>query len=184
MKRWLRRLVPRDPRELVAIDLETTGLDAARAEVLAAAAVPIEGTRVRTSAALSIALRAVTAPALDSMRHHRLRPVDVAGGEEPAAALARFRAFLGDRALLGWCVAFDVAVLERALGARLRNRRIDLAHVFERAMRRRAPEREPALSLEAIATTLGVPLLDRHTALGDAATCAMCYVALRHVRRV
>ena len=167
---------------LVAIDLETTGLDTARCGVLSLAAVAVEGNRVRTSTALSLHVRGSTEIPLESMRHHRLRPSDVAGGVALDEALARLVAFVGGRPLLGYCVGFDVAVIERELARRggppLPNRRLELMDEFERRYRRAHPEREPELAFEAIARTLGIPQLGRHDALCDAVTAALCYVRL------
>lgn len=168
--------------ELVAIDLETTGLDPASAKILSLAAVPLSGQRVETSRALALRVRDPVAIGIDSMRHHRLRNQDLAGGVTLDEALERFLAFIGNRPLLGYCVAFDFAVLDRELerrhGFRLPNRRIELSSEFEHHARRRAPEHEPALSFEAIAKALGVPQLGRHDAYGDAVTAALCYLRL------
>jgi DNA polymerase-3 subunit epsilon len=169
--------------QLVAIDLETTGLDPANANILSLAAVPLSGQRVETSRALNLRISDVVEIGIDSMRHHRLRRQDLAGGVTLDEALERFLALVGNRPLLGYCVGFDIALLDREIerrhGFRLPNRRVELTEVFERQARRRAPEHEPALSFDAIAHTLGVPQLGRHDAYGDALTAALCYLRLQ-----
>lgn len=195
LTRWWQRRRLADPRwrglferhrgdEVVALDLETTGLDPATAEILSLAAVPVQGRRVQTSAALVQTVRGDQALALDSMRHHRLRAEDLADGVPLAEALTTLLTFLGNRPVLGYCVDFDLAVLDREIlrqfGFRLPNRRIDLSHAYEHAWRRRHPEREPpGLSFDAIAGDLGVPQAGRHDAFGDAVTTAMCWLALQ-----
>ncbi len=192
--RWWQRRRLADPRwralfetyrgdDVIALDLETTGLDPAGAEILSIAAVPVQGRRVRVSSALALTVRGTQRIELDSMRHHRLRADDLAAGVPLAEALEQWLVFVGNRPLLGYCVDFDLAVLDRDLGRefgfRLPNRRIDLGHAYERVWRGRHPEREPpGLSFDAIAADLGVPVVGRHDALGDAVATGLCWLLL------
>lgn len=199
--RWLNRLVDRrrvagtrhaamfEPwrggDECVSIDLETTGLDVRRDAVLSIAAVPVEGRVVRLSRALSLTVRGATDFRIEAMRHHRLRPGDIAGGSELRDAIDALLAAIGNRPILGYAVAFDLAILDRIVrslhGFRLPNRVIELRDVHAAAWRRRHPEHpDPDLRYEAVMHAAGVPVLGRHSALGDAATTALAYVALRH----
>jgi DNA polymerase-3 subunit epsilon len=171
--------------DCVALDLETTGLDSRTDSVLTLAAVPVEGAVVRLSQALSLTVRGATDFRIESMRHHRLRPLDIAGGSELDAVLDAFLERLGNRPILGYAIAFDVALLDRLVearhGFRLPNRVIELREVYRDAWQRRHPERaEPALDYEALMAATGVPVLARHTALGDAVTTAMAWVRLTH----
>ena len=167
----------------VAVDLETTGLDARRDSVLSLAAVPVEGRSVRLSQALTLTVRGATDFRIEAMRHHRLRPQDVATGLEPDVALEAFLRHLGNRPILGYAIAFDVAVLDRMVearhGFRLPNRVIELRDVYRDAWRLAHPEHaEPDLRYETIMAAAGVPVLGRHTALGDAVTTALAWVRL------
>lgn len=199
--RWLNRLVDRrrvagtphaalfEPRpggeSCVSIDLETTGLDASRDAVLSLAAVPVEGHVVRLSQALSLTVRGATDFRIEAMRHHRLLPSDVAGGAELRDAIDRLLDLLGNRPILGYAVAFDLAILDRIVrsihGFRLPNRVVELRDVHAAAWRRRHPEQpDPDLRYEAVMRAAGVPVVGRHSALGDAVTTAMAWIALRH----
>lgn len=185
--RW-RALYGRAPAgECVAIDLETSSLDVADAQILSLAAIPVAGRRVLASQALRLHVRSDAAPDREAIKHHRLRPQDLAGGVEIGVALEALLEMLGPRPLLGWCLPFDRALLDRELlprfGFRLPNPGIDLRYAWERHARRRWPEREPELALDAIAAALGVPVLDRHDAYGDALTTALCWVALQALPR-
>ncbi|HQW64180.1 MAG TPA: 3'-5' exonuclease, partial [Pseudomonadota bacterium] len=108
-------------------------------------------------------------------------------GAELSVALERLLEAIGPRPLLGWCLPFDRAILDRELRPRfglcLPNPGIDLRDAWERHARRRWPDREPALALDAIAAALGVPVLDRHDAYGDALTTALCWIALESLPR-
>ena len=56
---------------------------------------------------------------------------------------------------------------------------MDLADTVMAHQRRQRPDAPPNLDFAHIAQTLGVPVVGRHTALGDATTVALCWVALR-----
>ncbi|SFH91726.1 3'-5' exonuclease [Modicisalibacter xianhensis] len=168
--------------ELVAIDCETTGLDPKTAELVSIAAVRIKGDHVLTSDALDLRLQQPDSLSGDSIRIHRLRGVDLEEGESLQAALEKFLDFIGNRPLLGWCVDYDISVINRhlrpLLGFDLPNVSIDMAQVYQRELRRIRPHLEPHLGFESIAKALGVPVMGRHTALGDATTTALMYVRL------
>jgi len=169
--------------DLVSLDIETTGLDPAECELLSLAAVPFSGSTVRTSEALVLKVRGASRIGIDSMRHHQLRPSDVADGVSVDEAVERLLAFLGNRPVFGYCIGFDIAVIGREMrrlhGFPLPNRHVELSEEFEHRFRRRHPELEPGLSFERIAQALGIPQLGRHDAYGDAVTAALCLIRLR-----
>lgn len=167
----------------VAIDCETTGLDPATAELVSIAAVEIDGNRVRRSTALHIRLQAPDSLSADSIRIHRMRPVDLSGGDDVHEALRQLLAFIGNRPLVGWCLAFDIAMINRYLvpqfGFALPNRRVELTQLYQRHLRRTKPDLAPDLRFEAMADALQVPVAERHSALGDAVMSALMYVRLQ-----
>lgn len=172
---------PRD--EWVSLDLETTGLDPVRDHVLSLAAVPVAGGRVRLSQRFERRVRPGRDFGIDSIRHHRITPDEAASGIPITVATREFLRWLGSRALLGYFLHFDLAMLAphvRAItGFGLANPRIDLADVVAGRERRMRPDVPPDLDFQRIADGLGVPVLGRHTALGDATTTALCWLALQ-----
>jgi len=169
--------------ELVAIDCETTGLDTRAAELVSIAAVRIQTGRVLTSGSLDLCLKPPASLSGDSIKIHRLRGVDLSDGEELDDALETFLDFIGNRPLLGWCIDYDLAVINRHLRPRfgfgLPNVCLDMARLYLREMRRMRPQLEPTVNFEAVAEALKVPVMGRHTALGDAVTTALMYVRLK-----
>jgi DNA polymerase-3 subunit epsilon len=168
--------------EWVALDLETTGLDPARDEILALAAVPGEGSRLKLRERLDLLVRSDSSRIAEAIRHHRLRPDDVAEGVPLQQALDQLLALIGNRPLVGYCIGFDIAMLDRALRPRLgfglANRPIDVQREYAAWQRRVRPDAEPDLRFEAIAKALNLPLPDRHTALGDASAAALMHMRL------
>lgn len=169
--------------ELVAIDCETTSLDTKVAELVSIAAVRIKGDRVLTSDSLDLRLQRPDSLSGDSIRIHRLRGVDLDGGDAPDDALEKLLDFIGNRPLLGWCVDYDVAIINRHLRPRfgfdLPNVCLDMAQVYLREIHRTRSYLEPDMRFEAVAKELNVPIIGRHTALGDAVTTALMYVRLK-----
>lgn len=169
--------------ELVAIDCETTGVDTRTAEPVSIAAVKVRGDRVLASESLDLRLRRPASLTGDSIRVHGLRGIDLDDGESPDEALAKLLEFIGNRPLLGWHLDFDLAILNRQLrprfGFELPNSGIDVAQLYHRQLRRSAMEPDPTtIRFDTVAEALGVPVMGRNTALGDAVTTALMYLKL------
>ena len=175
---------PADP--WVSLDLETTGLDPQPDHILSLAAVPVHGGVVQVSERFERRIRPDRAFGIDSIRHHHITPDEAAGGLSVTPAVRAFLHWLGSRPLLGYHLSFDLAMLAphvRALtGFHLPQPRVDLAEHYAARARRARPDVPPNLELPRIAETLGVPVLGRHSALGDATTVALCWLALRSGR--
>ena len=128
--------MPYEGSDVIAIDCETTGLDSRHAELVSIAAVPVKQGRVLTSQALDIKLEAPDSLEGSSIRIHRLRPVDLDEGESVVATLEQLLEFIGNRPLVGWCVDFDVAMVNRYLrplmGFDLPNTTIELSSLYQK----------------------------------------------------
>lgn len=183
---WRHLFEPYKGDEIIALDTETTGLDPRQADVLSIAAVPVKGNRVLTSQRLELTLAASPKLTGDSIRIHGLRHQDLRQGLSPDQALTQLLGFIQNRPLLGYHVLFDIAILSRLtrerFGFPLPNRHVELAHLYRRRRLMQNPEVEPNLGFEHMAFDLGVPLLERHTAFGDALTTALMFLKLRQRR--
>ncbi|GAQ66758.1 DNA polymerase III PolC-type [Streptomyces scabiei] len=167
--------------EYCVIDLETTGLDLRRDEIISVGAVPVREGRIDLGDSFYSLVRPRCPVSVDSIKIHGLRPGDLADAPDPAAlgealssrlsgrvvvAHAAWieRAFLGRmRSTVGWSgvrAVIDTAALARATGWSAGH---DLG-------------REP--SLEVLARRLGLPVCTPHHALGDALTTATVFLAL------
>lgn len=192
---WLRRrhgagewgglLAPPPAGEWVSLDLETTGLDPAREHILSLAAVPVRDGRVLLSERFERRVHTARAFGIESIRHHRITPDEASAGEAVTEVVRQFLHWLGGRRLLGYHVGFDLDMLAphvRALaGFDLPNPALDLADEVAARQRRQRPDAPVNLALEHIAARLGVPMIGRHTALGDATTVALCWLALQQL---
>jgi len=187
LRRWWRSLAsvsPYDEPELVSLDLETSSLDPKSAEILTIAAVPVRGRQVLLSERFERVVRGSAAVDREAVKYHRLRPVDVEHGVPPQQAATEFAEWLGDRPLLGYCIGFDCAMLERAAqwagGGLLDGRRFDLREVYRRRVLQRNPDGTPSQALDSILAALDVPPVSRHTAVGDATAVALAFLRLKY----
>lgn len=173
--------------EWVSLDLETTGLDTTRDHILTIAAIPVSAGRVHLADRFEAVVRppdgAPRAADIEAIRHHRLRPQDLAHGSDVQVAVAQLLDWLGPRTLIGYRIGFDVAMLDRIVpaitGFRLPNPHIDIALEYAAHAHRNPDAGLDTTGFETVAAALGVPMLGRHTALGDATTAAACWLALR-----
>ncbi len=161
----------------VAVDTETTGLDATKARVLQIGAVGILQGRVEPERRFEVLVNPGEPVPPASSRIHGITNDQLVGQPDFAAAWTQFQDFVGPRVLVGHSIGFDLAVLERECRA------ADLPWTKPRALcvRLLATVANPNLadhSLDKIAAWLGVEVAGRHTALGDAITAGRIFVAL------
>ncbi len=172
-----------DHDEIISLDLETTSLDPKTAVILSIAAVPVRGQRIVMSECFERTVRGDGAIDHEAVKYHRLRPVDVAHGMPAGDALAQFVDWLAGRPIIGYCVGFDVAVVDRTLREHglegFDVDRLDLRDLYRARVMRRNPDAALPGNLDAILDGLAVPVAGRHTALGDATSVAMAYLTLR-----
>ncbi|RFD26135.1 DNA polymerase III subunit epsilon [Pseudomonas sp. GL93] len=111
----------------VVVDLETSGLNLHRDQVLSIGAVVIEDGAVDFSQLFERTLQRTDTKLSPSVLIHGLGPSAIAAGSDPAEALLDFMAFVGDSPLLAFHAPFDQHMLCRALKDSLGHR---LAHPF------------------------------------------------------
>ena len=180
---WGGLFLPSSAGEWVSLDLETTGIDPARDHILSLAAVPVRDGTAWLSERFERRVHTARAFGIESIRHHRITPDEASAGEPVVEVVREFLHWLGGRRLLGYNLGFDLDMLAphvRALtGFDPPNPTVDLADAVAAAQRRQRPDAPVNLDLVHIANRLGVPMIGRHTALGDATTVALCWIALR-----
>jgi len=148
-------------------DTETTGLEpSAGDEIVSLSAVRIVNSRLLRDECFDHLVDPRRPVSRESQRIHGITPAILAGQPGIEEVLPRFARFAEDTVLVGHNVAFDMRFLqlkEQATGVRLVQPVLDtllLSAVVHPDLR----EHE----LEANAARLGIPILGRHTSLGDA----------------
>ena len=166
--------------EFCVIDLETTGLDLRRDQIVAYGAVIVAQARIpcgRTAYGLVRPTRAISVPALTV---HGLRPADLAGAPTIDEAAGELIDLLSNRVLVAHAAWIERAFINRALrprGVTLGRAVLDTAALLRAC---RLAELDPAHepNLETASRELGLPVHTPHHALGDAFTTAQLFLAL------
>ena len=158
-------------------DTETTGLDPSQGdEIIAIGAARIVNGRLLSEETFEQLIDPRRPLSQASIAVHGITPERLAGQPTIEAVLPRFRRFVEDTVLVGHNAAFDMRFLqlkEAQTGAVFDQPLLDtllLSAVIH-------PNQE-SHSLEAIAQRLGVEIVDRHTALGDALVTAEVFLRM------
>src|SRR4051812_8865848 len=169
--------------DLTVVDLETTGLNPSRDEIVSFATVTVSHGRVTLADARYELVRPRRMPGEETSRIHGLREADLIEAPPLEDLLEGLLDALAGRILIAHVAAIEQGFLEAALaasGMRLRNRFVDtakLASELSRLRREGSSERAP-IGLSELARSLGLPVHRRHTADGDALTTAQVFIAL------
>ncbi|HUO70552.1 MAG TPA: 3'-5' exonuclease [Solirubrobacteraceae bacterium] len=163
-----------------ALDLELTGLDQRKNDIIAIGAVPIEDGRVVLGDCMYTLVRTTKRSEHEAVLVHKLRVPDLVDAPPLDEAVDMVLEVLS-----GSVPVFHTAWVEQSfLGPLLRKRRVRLpapadtevlGRVWLRARDGHAPQ---GLSLEYLSSLLGQPVETPHHALGDALTTAKAFIAL------
>lgn len=169
--------VPLRKMNYVVFDTETTGLRPTEGdELISIGAVRIVNGRILTGESFERLIDPGRDIPKVSIDIHGITPDMVAGKPPAELVLPQFRAFAADAVLVAYNAAFDMKFLEMKeakAGVRFDNAVLDpqLLSIYAQ------PDVQNH-SLGAIAQQLGVEVVGRHTAVGDAITTAAVFVKL------
>jgi len=161
----------------IAIDVETTGLDPQRDEVISFAGIPIESARIITSESVHGLLHPHAASTSTSIAIHRLREEDLAGAPRAPEGLAPLAALMPGRIPVVHASWVERTFLKKG-GCPLPRRIIDTAVLWRLLSVERGARDPGTCSLSTIAEALRLPAHRPHTAEGDALTAAQVFLAM------
>jgi DNA polymerase III subunit epsilon len=163
------------------VDLETTGLDPRRDEIVSFAVIPIDHGRVVAGGARTATVRPARMPPAEAIRIHGLRPVDLAGSPAMPEILDLVLEVLARRVLVAHAAWIERGFLTAALkpaGLRLAGPVLDTAVLARRVLGTQAVAEGQVMPLADAARGLGLPVHRPHVAEGDALTTAQLFLAL------
>ncbi|MGX1171690.1 MULTISPECIES: PolC-type DNA polymerase III [Pseudomonas] len=169
----------------VVLDLETTGLNLNKDQVLSIGAVVIEDGAIDFSQQFERTLQCNQQKLGPSVLIHGLAPSAIAAGSDPAEALLAFMAFVGDSPLLAFHAPFDSHMLGRALkdhlGYRLQHPFLDVADLAPML----CPQAHLRKSgLDEWIDWFKLQVFDRHNASADAlATAELALILFSRARQ-
>jgi DNA polymerase III epsilon subunit family exonuclease len=155
-----------DGRELVVVDVETTGTDPKMADLIEIAAVRVKGGKVTDRWSTFVN----PGRAIVGNQMHGIADKDVKGAPSPKEAAKAFLDFAGQATLVGHSVGFDLAFIEAALGDGYRfehGRYLDTL-----VLAREGYPGAESYRLGDLARFFGVELTAAHRALPDAEATA------------
>lgn len=169
----------------VVVDVETTGLNLNRDQVLSIGAVVIEDGAIDFSQQFERTLQREGHKLSPSVLIHGLGPSAIAAGCDPVEALLDFMEFVGDSPLLAFHAPFDQHMLGRALkdslGYRLQHSFLDVA-VMAPLLCPQAQIREAGL--DDWVRWFNLQVVERHNAAADAlATAELALILFNRARQ-
>lgn len=160
----------------VAVDTETTGLDAAVDHVIELAAFGLTASGPDGHSFASLVASPVPVPP-SSTAIHGLGNADLANAPDFAAIWPEFAAFVAGRVWIGHTIGFDLAVLRKA-AQRAGCAWAEPATLDVRLLAQALGPRLPDTSLDTLCDWLGIARQGRHRALADAEMAGRVFMAL------
>ncbi len=161
----------------VVMDTETTGLNTATDRIVEIAAVRITDGRAEPDRAFQALVNPGVAIPSSSTAIHTITDADVAEAEGVADVMPVLTEWVGNAVVIGYSIGFDLAVLktehQRHGLSWHAPRSLDVRHLVDLVA-----QDLPEQSLDTAAAWLGVPVADRHRALGDALVTLSVFQAL------
>lgn len=161
----------------VAIDCETTGLDARTARIVQIAAVQVEGSIVRRDRSFERLVNPGVPIPHATSRIHGIVDTMVRDAPRFDAVAHEYLSFLADRPVIGHSIGFDLAMLKRECAlsgiAWRQPRALDI-----RSLGRVVAPTLAEHDLDRLCAWLDITIQGRHTALGDAVATAQAFAAL------
>jgi CBS domain-containing protein len=163
--------------DAVALDTETTGLDARTARLVQIAALPLAAGRLRPADRFERLVNPGGPIPKEAIAIHGITDAMVADAPAFKDIAATMEAYIGRAIVIGYAIAYDLAVLQReyALAGRPAP---PLRALDVRTLARLAAPSLADYGLEALCQWLGIEIKRRHTALGDAQAAGEIFLAL------
>ena len=163
-----------------SIDLETTGLNLKRDEIISIGLTQIHQGRISSKSNFYQVIKPTGHPSISSVLIHGLRSVDLESAKPLQEVIPNLVLELTGRTLIAhaaWVERAFLAEKFKGTGFTYPNQVLDTASLA-RACGIKALESGKEPSLEFIARHLGLPVYSPHHALGDALTTAVVFLAL------
>lgn len=184
-KAKLDRKTKMDDLRLIVLDSETTGFSPESDRILSVAAIEITNGQIDISAGKQWTVFQPDARLTSATAIHGILPSETLQGTPEKEVLEQLFPLLGNAIIIGHHVGFDAVMLNAAFRRHFKvpfsNRIIDTASMARNELAAfhksgYANQRPP--SLEDVCEHLGLPMIARHTAEGDAFVTAQVFLLL------
>lgn len=173
------------PNEYVCLDCETTGLSPRKDEILSIGAVRIKNNKVIMRETFNIFVKPSKNISSESIKIHRIRPVDLENAVSPKEAIYKILNFIGPSPIVGYYIKFDIAMIskytKKYLGITLPNESIEVSSMFFKSKKKTSEYEFIDLKFDTIMKELNIPTLGKHDALNDAIMTSMMFLKLKDI---
>lgn len=173
-----------DKSRIVCLDIETTGLDLNKSEIISIGAIGVKGLKVDLEDSFFTLVKSKGKMTKESIKIHKITPDLLVNAARLKEALKEFLKFVKSDPICTFS-PFDVFMINRDLkklyGITLLNPFIDVQKLGEKSLLIIHPYYHQimnigAMSLEELAIRLEIPVFARHTSLGDAYTTSLMLI--------
>lgn len=172
-------------KEYVSLDCETSGLNPKKDEILSIGAVKIKDNKVLMRETFNIYVKPSKKIDAESIKIHRIRPIDLENAIEPQKAIYDLLNFIGSRPIVGYYIKFDIAMISKYtkeyLGIKLPNETIEVSSMYYKTRKKSSEYEFIDLKFDTILKNLDIPPLGKHDALNDAIMTSMMFLKLRNL---
>lgn len=172
---------PKD--EYICLDCETTGLNPNKDEILSIGAVLIKDNKVLMRKTLNIFVKPSKKVTAESIKIHRIRPIDLENAIRPKLAILELLEFIGNRPIVGYYIKFDIAMIskytKKYIGIKLPNETIEVSSMYYKTRKKSSEYEFIDLKFDTIMQELDIPELGKHDALNDAIMTSMMFLKLK-----
>jgi len=173
------------PNEYVCLDCETTGLNPKKDEILSIGAVHIKENKVIMRKTFNIFVKPSKNISAESIKIHRIRPIDLENAVSPEEAILKILDFIGSRPIVGYYIKFDIAMISKYtkqyIGVKLPNESIEVSSMYFKSKKKTSEYEFIDLKFDTILKELNIPTLGKHDALNDAIMTSMMFLKLKDV---
>ena len=173
------------PNEYICLDCETTGLSPRKDEILSIGAVHIKDNKVIMRETFNIFVKPSKNISAESIKIHRIRPIDLENAVSPKEAILKLLDFIGSRPIVGYYIKFDIAMISKYtkeyIGINLPNESIEVSSMFFKSKKKTSEYEFIDLKFDTIMKELDIPSLGKHDALNDAIMTSMMFLKLRNL---
>ncbi|WP_456370491.1 3'-5' exonuclease [Geoglobus sp.] len=172
--------------EFCVIDLETTGLNTKKDEIISFAAIPVRDMTIHIDEAFFTLIRPEKFR-IESIRYHGLTEGDLKNAPCFEDVADRIGDILRNSIVVGYAVWVDVEFLRNAFRRKLKRkirieRYVDVAEIEAWLIKKRGSAVTFRLDFDSLLKIYGAGNFHRHTALGDAFSTA--YIFLRQLSQL
>jgi len=172
--------------EYVCLDTETTGLNPKKDEILSIGAVIIKNNKILMRKTLNIFVKPSQVVSEQSIKIHRIRPIDLEHAIEPKTAILDLLKFIGSRPIVGYYIKFDIAMINKYtkefIGIKIPNESIEVSSMYYKTRPKNSEYQFVDLKFDTIMKTLDIPVLGKHDALNDAIMTAMIFLKVKKLK--